>query len=282
MPFHSGAGSVGQVVLRVASGPLVVGEIVAPLANLLPFSRAVIFLDITTLTLPDADDEVDFYIQTSYDGGVAWSDVENVHFTTADDGNTATRIIVVDGAKDGPGTIQSRTGANPVAAAEIIETVPTNTFWKLRAMQFTLVTDANAANRGVLVALDDGVTSYHETRQFDVQIASLSRVYSYSVGTYYLADALFGAYFNVLPKLVMAAGHRWRTVTGSIQAGDDYGAPQYLVEAWHDPTISTDGTIGDNLKSYVRPLGSQVRIRTAVAGATAPTYAYSAVGLFAP
>ena len=267
-----------KVTLRAASGALVAGEIGAA-SNLLRGSSAIVVLDVTTLTLPDADDEVDFYVQCSYDGGVTWTDVENVHFTNADDGSTARRIVVVDGAANGKGRIQSITGTDPAAAAEISETVPANTLWKLRALRIVLVTDANAANRGILVDLNDGANSYHRTRQPDVQTASLTRQYNYSLATYFLSVVNFTEFHNVLPDVILAAGHVFQTVTGSIQAGDDYGAPQYEVEAWHDPRGATDGTMGDNLKSYNRPVGSQMRIRTAVAGATAPTYAYSAIML---
>lgn len=269
MPLHFG--------LRLPSGALVAGETTTPVTNLAKFSSAEINLNITTLTLPDADDEVDFFIQVSYDGGGNWTDVQNVHFTNADDGATRLVPIVIDGAKDGPGTIQARTGVNPPAATDIVETVPANTLSKVRSIRFSFVTDANAANRGVLIQLNNVAGGiYHHTRQHDVQIASLTRRYNYSVGTYYLAAALFDEYHNVLPDLVMAAGHVWRTVTGSMQATDNYGGPEYLVEDWHDPNISTDATMGDNLKSYRRPLGSQIRIRTTVTGATPPTYAYSA------
>ncbi|NIO42633.1 MAG: hypothetical protein GTO41_22295, partial [Burkholderiales bacterium] len=44
------------------------------------------------LTLPDGDDEVDFYFQTTYDGST-WTDLENVHFDNADNGTTPTKIV---------------------------------------------------------------------------------------------------------------------------------------------------------------------------------------------
>ena len=74
------------LTLRAASGDLVAGE-ESPVLNVGQFKTAIIFLDVTKLTLPDADDEVDFYIRTRYDG-VTWVDVENIHFTIADNGNT--------------------------------------------------------------------------------------------------------------------------------------------------------------------------------------------------
>lgn len=60
-----------------------------------------VFLDINTLTLPDADDEVDFYLQTSYDGGTTWCDLENLHFGNAANGTTAKRVLSVGAAEFG-------------------------------------------------------------------------------------------------------------------------------------------------------------------------------------
>ncbi len=81
------------------------------------------------------------------------------------------------------------------------------------------------------------------------------------------------------PTILMPAS-RIITVTGAKEAGDNWGAPQLQVEEWHDPLVLTDGTIRDNIRSYDRPLGSDIRIKTTVTGATAPTYAYSAVVMF--
>ena len=264
--------------LRSASGALTAGETTAAVSLLgrASYVSGAVYLDITTLTLPDADDEVDFYIQTTYDDGTSWTDIENIHFTTADNGSTAQRVVVIDGAEDGPGSNLSITGTDPATGAEISETVPANTIWMIKVIRFTLVTESTSANRGVLISLGDGTNTYHQTRQHDVQIASETRTYDYVVGGNYIAAHLFTVHHNILPDLTMSAGHVWQTVTGSIQAGDNYGAPQSSLEAWHDPSISTDAAIGDDLKSYDRPLGSQVRIRTVVTGATAPTYAYSA------
>ena len=86
---------------------------------------------------------------------------------------------------------------------------------------------------------------------------------------------------NSIPNdYFLLAGYQVVTATRSIQAGDDWAAPQLHIEAWHDPRVSTDATMGDNLKSYDRPLGSQIRIKTAVTGASAPTYSFSARGVF--
>lgn len=84
-----------NVTVRAASGALTTGETTTPVTGLGAYRLAVIRLDVTTITTPDGDDEVDFYIQTSYNGGTDWADVENVHFDNADNGNTAIKLIII-------------------------------------------------------------------------------------------------------------------------------------------------------------------------------------------
>ena len=266
--------------LRAASGDLTAGETTASINDTSGFEQAVVFLDVTTLTLADADDEVDFYFQTTYDNGANWTDVENIHFTTADDGSTAERIIKMDGAKDGPGSNQSITGTDPAAGTEVSETVPANTIWSIRNIAATLVTDSNAANRRVRATLDDGSTVYYRVSSGVDQTLTLTVLYSWAptgasaVGVVAVTDATVN--IPLPTPTILSAGHRFITITDAILAGDNWGAPQLSVEAWHDPIVSTDGTMGDNLKSYDRPMGQKLRIKTTVTGATAPTYSYSA------
>lgn len=84
-----------NVVVRAASGSLVAGETTTAIQEIGWAKTAVIRLDVTTLTLPDADDVVDFYLQTSYNEGVDWVDIENIHFATADNGTTSKKLLVV-------------------------------------------------------------------------------------------------------------------------------------------------------------------------------------------
>lgn len=261
--------------MRPASGARTTGETVGPITNTAIFDKAEITLDITTLTLADSDDKVCFYAQTTYGGGF-WTDVESICFTDADDGTTARRVIAIDSAKDGPGTIQSITGTDPAAGSEISETVPANTIWLLKSVRFTLVTDATPDTRQVHLVLDDGTTTLLNLPTTGTQIVSLTRNYNaHELGGLIVPT---GNEIDIgLPSdVILPSGYRLVTETTLLKAGDNFGAPQLSVTAWHDPLSSTDGTIGDNLKSYDRPIGSQIRLRVIVTGATAPTYAYSA------
>lgn len=280
--------------LRAASGALTAADdpdavdSIGPNVGREVYTRATITLDVTTLTLADADDEVDFYIQTlygtDYNGDPQWVDTENIHFNNSDNGATATRVITIDGTFDGPGTTKSIIGTNPAAGSELSETVPANTIWSVQSISALMVTDANAADRRVRTTLDDGSTVFYQVSSSTNHTASLTVRYVWSplgapaVGVVAATDATI----NIpLPKpTILSAANRFITVTGALEAGDNWGAPQLSVEEWHDPLVLTDGTIRDNVRSYGRPLGSQVRIKTAVTGASAGTYAYSATVFF--
>lgn len=97
--------------LRPASGNLSAGEtttdlIVPPWAK-----RAMMRLDVTTITTPDADDEVDYYIQTSYNGGTDYADLANVHHSNADNGNTEIKLLTFDRGQSNVGAVDETDGS---------------------------------------------------------------------------------------------------------------------------------------------------------------------------
>jgi len=92
-----GTKGISNVELRAASGTLSAGETSTPVTGLDHYNQAVIRLDVTEITTPDVDDEVDFYLQTSYNGGADWVDLENIHFDNGDNGTTAKKLLVIGG-----------------------------------------------------------------------------------------------------------------------------------------------------------------------------------------
>lgn len=133
---------------------------------------------------------------------------------------------------EGPGVLRSITGTDPAANLEISETVPTNARWRVHGIAFSLVTDANAANREVALTFDDGATVFARVPSGLNHLASLTKLYSafYAAPRNTLAT---DTTVNVpLPRLDLQGGHRINTVTTNRQATDNYGAPQLLVEEW--------------------------------------------------
>jgi small ligand-binding sensory domain FIST len=137
---------------------------------------------------------------------------------------------VLQGPLEAPGTIRSITGTDPAAGAEVSETVPTGARWRLHALRVALTTDATVANRETSLTLDDGTTIYAQMPAGEAQTASAAFTYTWAVGLIRGAPNQGGSRLIPIPPLWLLAGHRIRTLTTNIQAGDNYGAPQLLVE----------------------------------------------------
>lgn len=133
---------------------------------------------------------------------------------------------------EGPGRLRSITGTDPAAGVEISETVPTNARWRLHALYVQFVTSATAATRRVHIMLDDGATTFWDSPSSATQTAS--QTLRYSAGN---IGAIIGSNDSEMQILLptpipLFAGYRIQTETASLQAGDNYGAPQLLVEEW--------------------------------------------------
>ena len=137
---------------------------------------------------------------------------------------------------DGQGALRSVAGTDPAANTEISETVPTGARWRLLAASFTFVTDANAANREVALVLDDGTTTLLTSPSGFTHTASLTRRYSAANLGAQTAPTQGTDRQILIPDLRLPAASRIRTSTTAIQATDNYGAPQLLVEEWLEAT----------------------------------------------
>jgi hypothetical protein len=133
---------------------------------------------------------------------------------------------------DGPGVLRSVTGSTPAAGAEILEVVPSNRRWTLIAFNFNLTASAAAANRSPALVLDDGVNTFLVSRTSVPQTAGQLVGYTGSPGSPFYNDTLLHILLPFPSALPIKAGFRIRTNTTSIQAGDQYSAPQYLVQEW--------------------------------------------------
>ena len=136
---------------------------------------------------------------------------------------------------EGPGLIRSVAGADPAAGAEVLVTVPTRARWRPHSIRFVLVTDNTAVNREADLVIDDGATTLLIIEPPALQGASATRGYNYGAD-FPSQVALTQEFLIPLPVgLILLAGYRIRTVTTNIQAADNYGAPQVLVEEWIEP-----------------------------------------------
>jgi len=151
---------------------------------------------------------------------------------------TATRRVSwpgsgLRGPLDAAGVIRSITGSTPAAGAEIAESVPTGARWELLAFGANLVTSATVANRGPAIVLDDGANVFFRGPMNVNEVASGTFLNYWSEGLLVSAGAPNNIVNGSLPaNNRLGAGHRIRTVTQSIQAGDQWGTVQYLVREW--------------------------------------------------
>ena len=135
-------------------------------------------------------------------------------------------------ARSGQGAIRSITGTVPGAGAEITETVPSPGAWRVIAFTYSLTTSAAVANRNPTLVVDDGANTLVRVTPPAVQTASSIVTYSWAAGmpNGTLSSAVQPGPFPV--GLFIDSGFRIRTQTVAMQAGDQYSAPQYLVEEW--------------------------------------------------
>lgn len=132
------------------------------------------------------------------------------------------------------GRIRSITGTNPAANTEISETVPDRRRWILRAIRFSLASDANGANRYPVLLIDDGSDIVFASETSTAQVANSTLFYNYAdFGSWHSPAS--NQFCLPLPPIPLGPGFRIRTTTTNLQVGDDYSAPQMLIEEWIDP-----------------------------------------------
>jgi len=133
---------------------------------------------------------------------------------------------------EGPGFMRVVTGTDPAAGVEIVETVPTDARWKIHGISFILATDGNVANRLVSVVLDDGTSTYFRASTPNAQVANTSVRYSIAPTGVIGDSQVVAQQLNVPIGIVLFQGHRYSTLTSSIQVGDNFTAPVAYVEEW--------------------------------------------------
>jgi hypothetical protein len=117
-------------------------------------------------------------------------------------------------------------GADPAAGAEVVQQVPVGQAWELLAVRFVLVTSAAVANRRVNLCFDDGGAPilFCKIGAPTAQVASQNIGYTFTVGAPFTQPSDMVC---PIPLLRLPAGWRWRTITDSIDAGDNFSAPSF-------------------------------------------------------
>jgi hypothetical protein len=150
---------------------------------------------------------------------------------------TRTPLVWPGGANllplDGPGNLRSITGTTPGAGAEISETVPTGARWQLVSFRTRLVTSAVVANRNSVLLFDDGANEYGRYADNANTTATSTLFLTWGSGAVGQNNGANNMRAIGFPQgQFLGAGHRIRTTTVNIDAGDQYSLVQYLVREW--------------------------------------------------
>lgn len=140
--------------------------------------------------------------------------------------------------KDAVPFLNTFSAAQPAAATEFSIPAPGQGLWRVISVAFSLVTDANVANRSVSLSLDDGTTVVWRACAPAVQTAGLTWNYSAFSGAGNGANVGTISYFPLPDNgLWMQPGWRLRSTTANFQAGDRYGSPTVYVEEFPNGPI---------------------------------------------
>lgn len=135
----------------------------------------------------------------------------------------------------GHGAIRSITGTDPAAGVEISETVPAGALWRLITLLTILQADATVISRRPALHISDGSTVFFKSSNPGTFAANATGNVNWTAAGDESAVTIL-ANRALLPNyLLLSAGFVITTVTANLQAADDWGAPQLLVEEWIQP-----------------------------------------------
>jgi len=141
----------------------------------------------------------------------------------------------LESSVEGPGLIRPVAGADPAAGAEVLVTVPAGARWRPLTVFAVLVSDATVADRTPIWHIDDGAADLWIMYSGVPQTATLTWAHVLSRQGVLRGSSGAGGTHLPMPELVLLAGYRIRTQTVGMVGGDNWGAPQLLVEEWIEP-----------------------------------------------
>lgn len=128
------------------------------------------------------------------------------------------------------GRLRTIVGTDPAAGIEVTETVPAGARWRLVALKVTLVTDATVANRFPVLTIDDGTNVVLAVSVATAVTATQTATFSFADVGANAAPVITAGVVSFPKDFSLFGGYRIKTLTTGIVAGDNYGAPVYLVE----------------------------------------------------
>ena len=143
----------------------------------------------------------------------------------------------------GSGTQRVVTGADPAAGAESSIAQPSGVVWRPVQGQIILTADATAVSRIPNFDWSRGGVSLFRIPAYPIITASQGARIQWGVGNGYTGDMNSSAATNPMREgplgdLRSLGGDVYATVTGSLQAGDNYGAMTVAAEEWVVPAVA--------------------------------------------
>jgi hypothetical protein len=151
---------------------------------------------------------------------------------------TANTPVFLPGAQptkplDEEGAARTITVGNPAAGTDWSFTVPTGARQKIVSVSAILTTSANAANRQPRLIVDDGANILFNSGAPVNETASLTWTNTWGAGASGPVTTDPSKVLNAVPNdLFLPAGFRIRTVTGAIDAADQWSAITIAVLEW--------------------------------------------------
>lgn len=125
---------------------------------------------------------------------------------------------------------------NPAAGADFIIPVPGNEDWRLLSVRATLTTSAAVANRLPTLVLDDQTNIGAQVAGVFAHVASTVAAVDFVAENGFASTAIIATTVTIgIPKWVVPGGYRIRSLTGNIQAADQWSGISYMVEIMDDP-----------------------------------------------
>jgi hypothetical protein len=137
---------------------------------------------------------------------------------------------------DGNGHIRAVSGPAPAPGHDISFVPPIVGQFRLLSFRAFFQASAVAATRAVYLYLQDqGGTTWFTAPAANTQSASQGFGYNFTIGVTDLNTLAIGEVGVPIPSYRLVNGGTFNTLTGGLQAGDQWGAPTVIIEEWITP-----------------------------------------------
>lgn len=134
------------------------------------------------------------------------------------------------------GDVQVITPANPAAGANLIYTLPAGYRYQIMAVRMIYASDANVANRNLILQITDAVpNTLWEVMNLLNHAASTTTNYTFSDHGYSHTAFLASRMIAAIPvRMTLRAGWIIRTLINNVQVGDQLSGIAITLHQWEE------------------------------------------------